>query len=41
VSSQQFDLKNTPPEMQPGMYSKLEPHYIYIGYVEEAFGEID
>ena len=41
VSSQQFDLKNTPPEMQRGMYSKLEPHYMYIGYVEEAFGEID
>ena len=41
VCSQQFELERTPPEMQKGMYAKLDPHYMYIGYIEDAFGEIE
>lgn len=38
VCSQQFELERTPEHMRRGMYSKLEPHYMYIGYIEDAFG---
>ncbi len=38
VCSQQFDIDKVPEHMREGMYSKLEPHYFYIGYIEDAFG---
>ena len=40
ICSQQFELERTPEHMRLGMYSKLEPHYMYIGYIEDAFGEM-
>ena len=40
ICAQQFDFDATPPHMQQGMYSKLAPHYFYIGAVEDAFGEM-
>ena len=38
ICSQQFDMDKVPDFMREGMYSKVEPHYFYIGYIEEAFG---
>ena len=38
VCSQQFDMDKVPDFMREGMYSKVEPHYFYIGYIEDAFG---
>jgi len=38
VCSQQFDMDRVPEFMRSGMYSRLEPHYFYIGYIEDAFG---
>ncbi len=38
VCSQQFDINCVPEAMRKGMYSRLEPHYFYIGYIEDAFG---
>ena len=38
ICSQQFDLDKVPEFMREGMYSKVEPHYFYIGYIEDAFG---
>jgi len=40
ICAQQFDFAATPKHMQEGMYSKLAPHYFYIGAVEDAFGEM-
>ncbi len=40
ICSQQFDINCVPEHMREGMYSKLEPHYMYIGYIEDAFGEM-
>ena len=38
ICSQQFDMDKVPDFMREGMYSKVEPHYFYIGYIEDAFG---
>lgn len=40
VCSQQFGMENVPEFMQKGMYSRLEPHYMYIGFIEDAFGQV-
>ncbi len=39
VCSQQFDINCVPEKMRKGVYSKHEPHYMYIGYIEDAFGK--
>lgn len=41
ISAQQFKLENCPQHMVDGIYSKMEPHYMYIGFIEDAFGVID
>lgn len=40
ICAQQFDIDCVPEHMRNGMYSRLEPHYMYIGYVVDAFGEM-
>lgn len=34
----QFELEKVPEELRNGIYSKLEPHYFYIGAIVDAFG---
>ena len=40
VFSQQFDINCVPEKWREGVYSRYEPHYMYIGYIEDAFGEV-
>ncbi len=40
VFSQQFDVNCVPEKWREGVYSRYEPHYMYIGYIEDAFGEV-
>ena len=40
LCAQQFDLAGTPEYMQKGLYTRIPPHYMYIGAVEDAFGEV-
>ena len=39
VYSAQFNLDKLP-EFTRGMYSRFEPHYEYIGLIEDAFGHL-
>lgn len=41
IYGQQFDKGSVPQNVREGIYSKMEPHYMYIGYIEDAFGEVD
>ena len=38
ISSQQFDINSVPKEVREGIYKSMEPHYMYIGYIEDAYG---
>ena len=40
TDAQQFDINCVPEKWREGVYSKAEPHYMYIGYIEDAFGEM-
>ena len=41
VCAQQFDINAVPDHMREGMYSRLEPHYFFIGVVEDVFGTVE
>ena len=36
----QFELEKTPEQIRNSIYTKFEPHYFYIGSIEDAFGEV-
>lgn len=36
----QFDINKVPDFMREKVYKTFEPHYEFIGYIEDAFGEI-
>lgn len=39
ICAQQFELELTPEHMRD-IYTKIAPHYMFIGSIEDAFGEI-
>lgn len=41
IYAEQFDIQRVPDFMKEGIYNKLEPHYMYIGSVVDAFGMIE
>lgn len=41
LCAQQFDIGAVPDSVQKGIYSKMEPHYMFIGAVEDAFGTVE
>lgn len=41
LCAQQFDIDTVPAFVRDGIYSKLEPHYMFIGAIEDAFGKIE
>lgn len=41
ICAQQFDIDCVPENVRNGIYSKMKPHYMYIGYIEDAFGTVD
>ena len=40
LGAQQFDLNCVPDRMREGLYRQVEPHYMYIGEIVDAFGEM-
>ena len=40
ICSQPFQLECCPEHMQKGMYASCDPHYMYIGFIEDAFGDM-
>lgn len=38
IYAQQFDIQAVPPDVREGLYSKMEPHYMFIGAIEDVFG---
>lgn len=40
LCAQQFDIQAVPDFVRNGIYSKLEPHYFFIGAIEDAFGTV-
>ncbi len=40
VFAQQFDVDCVPEKWRDGVYSSHPAHYMYIGYIEDAFGEV-
>jgi len=40
VYAHQFELDQIPEEMAKGMYSRVEPHWLYIGFVEDVEGNL-
>lgn len=36
----QFDINKVPQFMRDNVYQSFEPHYEFIGYIEDAFGEV-
>lgn len=41
ICGQQFDINCCPQNVREGIYTKMEPHYMYIGYIEDAFGTVE
>lgn len=41
IYAQQFDISAVPAPVRDGIYSKMEPHYMFIGTVEDVFGTIE
>ena len=37
----QFKLEKTPENVRNGIYAKFEPHWFYIGAIEDAFGAVE
>ena len=37
----QFKLEETPAHMRDNIYTKIPPHWFFIGAVEDAFGTVD
>lgn len=40
ICAQQFEIACVPANIRDGIYSKMELHYMYIGYIEDVFGKV-
>lgn len=40
IYAQQFEINSVPANVREGIYSKMEPHYMFIGAVENVFGTV-
>lgn len=41
LCSQPFELEATPDHVRNGIYKKMDPHYFFIGAVEDVFGTVE
>ena len=41
IYARQFDIDLVPAQMRDNVYTKIPPHWFFIGAVEDAFGTVD